>query len=49
MEQGAEKQWEIVKDTNREHLHPRMRAKRFRTHSQDVFEGGDMFMYIDGS
>jgi hypothetical protein len=26
-----------------------MRAKRFRTHSQDVFEGGDMFMYIDGS
>lgn len=47
IEKWAEKQWKVINDANRKHLHPRMRAKRFRTHPSELFKSGDIVMYID--
>lgn len=48
-ESWAESQWRIIQDTRNRHLHPRMRAKYFRTHPYEFFPNSDYVIWIDGS
>lgn len=47
-ENGANKQWKIIL-CKKQYWHPRMNAKRYRTHPSEIFDEYDCVVYVDWS